>query len=238
MAQKRYKKRRKRSSSKKKEAKRLLTIVGTGLLVVIVIAAFLMNRVFKKVAPTAAQKVEVVDPVAQPLHPRLKPLLDIAQAYAPSEALAAPPSSALPDTVLLLPSIDVNGDGISEALVAVISSADIQVDRNLRNAGFTTIVKSLIVSQGDVALLRVDEYAMRDNMNRRIVNQVPAPHGYAFLLSEYEDDNSPFDAPVSLLHLVIIDEFGRAISDEITVYWKPADRSFKATNTHGAPGTY
>jgi hypothetical protein len=238
MAQKRYKKRQKRSSSKKKQAKRLLTLVGTGLLVVIVIAAFLMSRVFKKVVPVVAEQEVVIEPVAQPLHPRLKPLLDIAQAYAPTDPLVAPPSRALPDTVLLLPSIDVNGDGIPEALVAITSSADIQLDRNLRNAGFTTIVKSLIVSQGDLALLRIDEYAMRDNMNRRIVNQVSAPHGYAFLVSEYEDEDSPFEAPVSLLHLVIIDEFGRPISDEITVYWKPADRAFKATNTHGAPGTY
>lgn len=237
MAKIRYKK--KRRGSRKKENRRLLVIIGTGLLVVLVIAGYLFYRVMN-VSPTP-DPVAVVesDPNNQPLHPRLIPLLDIASTHlAPvtgEQGLERP----IPTDVLLLTELDFNADGQFELLSAQRRAEPVALDRNLSASGFDTVISSLVVVKNEIAILRIDEYAMRDQRNRRILNQVPAPYGYAMRVSEYQDTfDFPFTAPISILELVIIDEFGRPLSDEITLYWSPSKEQFQATNTMGAPGTW
>jgi hypothetical protein len=234
-------KKRKRSSNSRKNAqKRLLSIIGFGVLVVVVIAGVLMKRVLN-LPQTSPQETQVVEtPESQPLHPRLEPLLSIAQTYGLNAEPATVPNRPIPADVLLLPGVDMNGDGEMETIAARINTSNIVLDRSLREAGFNTIINSLIVIQGDKAFLRIDEYAMRDHLNRRIINQVPAPHGYAMRIYEFEDfyGETPFKQPVTVFDLVIIDEFGRGMSDEITLYWRPSTNQVAATNTFGAPDTF
>lgn len=215
-------------------------VVVSGLVVVLVLAGILMNRVLN-IPQTSAPEDQVQQvPTVQPLHPRLEPLLSIAQTFGPTADPAAAPARPLPDDVLLLPAIDMNGDGVPEAIVAQLVTSELQLERNLREAGFNVVVSSLIVVQDEIPFLRIDEYAIRDQLNRRIINQVPASNGYAMRIYEFEDEfnETPFERPVTVFDLVIIDEFGRSISDEITIYWKPSTGKVAATNTFGAPGTF
>jgi hypothetical protein len=233
-------KRRKRSSKSKKQFKSLLGIIGAGLLVVILVAGLLLNRVFK-VQPSQPEPEIIQESLTeQPLHPKLIPLLEILQAYAPLEPGSPVPARALPDTVMLIPEIDVTGDGRKGRISGVIPATSIDLDRNLRADGFQNVVKSFIVTMGNKAMLRVDEYSIRDHFNRRIIAQMPATSGYAFRVYEYIDEwgDTPYEGPVNLIDLVIIDEFGRGMSDAITIYWNPVTEIFAATNTFGAPGTF
>lgn len=214
--------------------------IGTGVLVVVVIAGVLMNRVLN-MPQTPSEAPEVTETLTeQPLHPRLEPLLSIARTYGPAADPATIPARPMPEDVLLLPAVDINGDGQPETLVAQLNTNPITLDRSLREAGFETVVTSMIIKKEGYTMLRIDEYAIRDQFNRRIINQVPAPNGYAIRIYEFEDefDETPFERPVTVFDLVIIDEFGRSISDEITVYWKPSANRLAATNTFGAPGTF
>ncbi|MCH8494162.1 MAG: hypothetical protein LAT57_00845 [Balneolales bacterium] len=239
---KRLKTKRRRSGSQKKQTKRLIAIIGTGLLVVLVVAGLLMKRVLDLPLDDVTEPTPTVQAPAasQPLSPRLEPLLNIARTYAPDDPDAATPARALPDNILLIPQIDINADGIPETLTATLRDNGTTLDRRLSRAGFSGIVTKLIISQGEETILRVDEYAIRDSQNRIIIDQVPATYGYAFRMYEFEDeyDETPFDRPVSVFDLVIVDEFGRGMSDEITIYWKPSTSRIAATNTFGAPGTF
>lgn len=233
------KRRVKRRSKRQKQQKRTAYVIGTGLLVVVLVASFFMHRVLKvSPSPVEDQEETFEADVQQPLGPRLVPLFDIAEAYLPRGTFTAPTTRPLPDSILLMPGIDINFDGLTEDIVASLVTETITPDRNLRNSDYNTFINSLIVRKDDRVVLRVDEYAIRDHNNRRLVNQVPALYGYAFRTSEYYDEFSPFDGPVTLIHLVILDGIGRGASDEITLYWNPARNSFAATNTFGAPGTY
>jgi hypothetical protein len=233
--------RRKRSSKSTKQFKSLLGIIGAGLLVVILVAGVLLNRVFKiKPSQPEPQPIETPAPSEQPLHPRLMMLLQTLDAYAPTDPEAPVPARSLPDTVLILPAIDFTGDGVPDRASAVKPNVSVTLDRNLRADGFQDVVKAFIVAIGNKTMLRVDEYAIRDQFNRRIIAQMPATSGYAYRIYEYTDEwgDTPYDGPINLIDLVIIDEFGRSMSDAITVYWNPVTESFAATNTFGAPGTF
>lgn len=234
------KRRKRKSSSRKKAQQRVMSIIVSGVLVVVVIAGVLMNRVLNLPQPTPAQTEETETLDAQPLHPRLMPLLDLAQAYGPEASSGTVPARPLPENILIIPSVDMNGDGQHETITAQLSTRNIVLERGLREAGFDTIITSLVVVRDDLAFLRIDEYAIRDHLNRRIINQVPASNGYAIRVYEFEDiyNETPFERPVTVFDLVIIDEFGRSMSDEITVYWKPSTNRVAATNTFGAPGTF
>ena len=240
---KRLKTKRRRSGSQKKQTKRLIALIGTGLLVVLIVAGMLMKRVLdlpldEVTEPTPT--TEAPAPTSQPLSPRLEPLLNIARTYVPDDPETPTPARALPDNILLIPEIDINADGIPEILTATLRNDGTTLDRRLSNNGFSSIVTKLIISQGDKTILRIDEYAIRDSQNRIIIDQVPATYGYAFRMYEFEDeyDETPYDRPVTVFDLVIVDEFGRGMSDEITIYWKPSTSRIAATNTFGAPGTF
>lgn len=239
---KRLKTKRKRNGSQKKQTKRLIAIIGTGILVVLIVAGILMKRVLDLPIDDVTEPTPTTEAPAtsKPLSPRLESLLNIARTYAPDELDTPTPARGIPDNVLLIPEIDINGDGIPETLTAMLRNDGTILDRRLSSGGFNSIVTKLIISQGDKTILRVDEYAIRDSQNRIIIDQVPATYGYAFRIYEYEDeyDETPYDRPVTVFDLVIVNEFGRGMSDEITIYWKPSTSRLAATNTFGAPGTF
>jgi hypothetical protein len=233
-------KRRRGRSNRSKQFKSLLGIIGVGLLVVILVTGLILNRVFK-IQPAEPEIPPVETPATeQPLHPRLIPLLQTLEAYAPLQPGTPVPARALADTILLIPAINITGDSTPARISGILPDEPITLDRNLRGDGFTDVVRAFIVTVGDKTMLRVDEYAIRDHMNRRIISQMPANSGYAFRIYEFTDEwgDTPYTGTINLIDLVIIDEFGRAMSDAITIYWNPLSETFSATNTFGAPGTF
>ncbi|MFO8030572.1 MAG: hypothetical protein R6U28_12000 [Cyclonatronaceae bacterium] len=123
--------------------------------------------------------------------------------------------------------------------VVIRGSGDVpELSRVLVDAGYTHRFMNLAVYElRDRRLepvLLVDGEAIRDEHGRQLIDQVPADHGYALVLGSFENDTL-YDAPVTLLEIVMLNEQGREASDDIILYWDPSESAYKATNTFGAP---
>ncbi len=131
---------------------------------------------------------------------------------------------------------DVNADGRNERLL-ILPRPDAPIARDLRADGYTLRFDELVVLQGDAVLLRVTRDAMTDADGTVLLGQERAAHGYAFRRELWEEP-AVYAGPVVLLHVVMTDSAGEAVSDEITLYWKPSTGRYAATNTFGAEGTF
>lgn len=138
----------------------------------------------------------------------------------------------------VIPGLDLNADGGSATLIAMNTSNAIEPSRSLRRSGFQRTASEIIILSGDAILLHIDAFSMKNRDGKPIINQAPAPYGYAFRTSMMESDVIPFESPVSLVHIILIDQHGEGVSDELTLYWHPPTTRFRATNTFGAPDTY
>lgn len=235
------KRKRRPSGSRRAAQRRTMTVITVGVLVVVVAAGILMNRVLN-LSPTSPRVVDtpVEQRADQPLHDRLENLLLMAQTYGTDADPATVPARPMPDDIILVPGIDMNGDGQTETLSAQRVDSNVTLSPQLTEAGFTDVISRLIVIKDNIAFVRIDEYAIRNHLNQAVLQQVPATYGYALRVDTFEDDfdETPFDRPVTTIGLVIIDEFGRGVSDEITVYWKPSVNGIAATNTFGSPESF
>lgn len=103
-------------------------------------------------------------------------------------------------------------------------------DETLRQEDYGQVIKRLIIYQhrpeGIVPIFTVDEEALLDEDGDQLLDQVRAGHGYALRTSTYEHEEL-YDQPVQLFHLVIVDEDGRAASDEVTVFWNPTEQKYQ-----------
>lgn len=84
--------------------------------------------------------------------------------------------------------------------------------------------------------LYVDNEGMRGEGASSLVDQIPARNGYAFRTVTYNEP--PYSSPVLIFELAILDENTNLASDDLTLYWNPANRQFSATNAFGQPGTF
>ncbi|KPQ00953.1 MAG: hypothetical protein HLUCCA01_03430 [Bacteroidetes bacterium HLUCCA01] len=235
------KRKRRPSSSRRAAQRRTMSVITTGVIIVVLIAGYMMNRVLNlSPDPTRTSDTPAEQRADQPLHDRLQDLLLMAQTYGPEADPATVPARPMPDDIILVPGIDMNGDGQPETLSAQRFESEFSLSPQLIEAGFTDIISRLVVIKDNIAFVRIDEYAIRNQLNQAVLQQVPATYGYAMRIDTFEDefDETPFDRPVNTITLVIIDEFGRGVSDEITVYWKPSESGVAATNTFGAPESF
>lgn len=113
-----------------------------------------------------------------------------------------------------------------------------ELSENLRDAGFTGTFRELVIyevrNRKLYPVLTIDNDAIRDEHENRLIDQVPARSGYAMVLEPYENEQL-YDQPVELLEIIMLDENGRIASDEIVIYWDTSESTYKATNTFGAP---
>jgi hypothetical protein len=86
------------------------------------------------------------------------------------------------------------------------------------------------------SVLYVDETGMRGQGAASLVDQIPASHGYAFRTVSY--DEPPYSSTALIFELAILDENNNLASDDLTLYWKPGNQVFAATNAFGQPGTF
>ena len=133
---------------------------------------------------------------------------------------------------------DINANGVDNYVVISTDPDQPPLHRHLSDAGYTHTFSDLAVyeiSDGTLLpILQISSDAIRDGYGRQLIDQVPAPHGYALVIEPYEND-ALYDAPVKLLEIVMLNERGSEASDDIVVYWDPSESAFKATNTFGAP---
>jgi len=133
---------------------------------------------------------------------------------------------------------DITANG-SDNYVVIHTDADLpDLHPILRDAGYTHVFRDLAVYElvDDTLhpILHIDQEAIRDGYGRRLIDQVPAANGYALVMEPYKND-ALYDAPVTLLEIVMLSDRGREASDDIVIYWDPSEAAFKATNTFGAP---
>lgn len=134
---------------------------------------------------------------------------------------------------------DINGDGFSETIAVEIFGTG-PVDSELRAEGFLGPVRHLKVitlrNSQTITLLNISPESIEGTPGNRLIEQVAATHGYAYRLSKY--DGEPYNQSVRLIELIILDASGRAMSDDLTIYWIPSSAEYAATNTFGAPDTF
>ncbi|MFN2374843.1 MAG: hypothetical protein ABR545_13630 [Cyclonatronaceae bacterium] len=134
---------------------------------------------------------------------------------------------------------DINADGHPETIAVEFMSSG-QLHTELSSEGFQGPVQNIRVftirNADSIILLDVSPNAMKDSRGVILIDQVRAEYGYAFRISLY--DGEPYVARVRLIEIIILDSSGRPVSDDLTVYWRPADSRYAATNTFGAPGTF
>lgn len=232
--------------------KRNATIIGGGLLTVLLIAALFFNRVMKlypELIEQSKNQVENgttvdVDLESNSTSSKTSEIgsefdLTVAGKFASliehARDLQSPTS--IPSGHVI-PGLDLNADGRSAILIAMNTSNGIEPSRSLRRSGFQRTASEIIILSGDAILLHIDAFSMKNRDGKPIINQAPAPYGYAYRTSMVASDEIPYESPVSLVHIILIDQHGEGVSDELTLYWDPPTTKFRATNTFGAPDTY
>ncbi len=106
------------------------------------------------------------------------------------------------------------------------------LEASLRADGFDgpLVTLAVTVSNGDKSpnvLLLIRKDGIFDGNGNRLVEQVHAKHGYAWRVG-----NSSVDgilARRSFISVIILDEDGAGVSDELFIYWK---------STHGTEGSF
>ena len=140
---------------------------------------------------------------------------------------------------LLVDGEDLNADGNPNFLL--VTEADRPAPDALQNLGYSYVITEaqLLSQQPDgslVHLLSITADAITDGAASPLIAQVPATHGYGFSFSRHHEP--PYERPVMLFELVILDENLLPASDDLTIYWHPAREAYAATNAFGAPGTF
>lgn len=133
---------------------------------------------------------------------------------------------------------DITANRAPNHLVIIRDPELPDLNSGLRDFGFSHVFRHLVVYETRnntlYPVLTINPEAIRDEGGNTLIDQVPARNGYALLLEAFEHEEL-YSAPVELLEIVMLDENGREMSDEIVIYWDPAESAYKATNTFGAP---
>jgi hypothetical protein len=123
-----------------------------------------------------------------------------------------------------------------EAADLVFMESGSAFEESLRVDGFDGPLTSLAIGLGltgqtpDV-LLHIRTDGIFDGKGNRLIDQEPAPHGYAWRV-----DTSSKDAlypSISFLSVILLDVNGAGASDELYIYWKSSPQkqgSFIVTN--------
>jgi hypothetical protein len=133
---------------------------------------------------------------------------------------------------------DINANSDPNYLVISIDGQLPGLASYLSDAGYTHVFRKLKVyevrNRSLYPILHIDREAIRDEFGARLIDQVPARYGYGLLVDTYEHEVL-YEKPVQLIEIVMLDDEGEAVSDDIVIYWDTGRRTFKATNTFGAP---
>lgn len=110
-----------------------------------------------------------------------------------------------------------------------------------QSGGYEHIIEGfevILVGEDDsyTSILYVDDAGMRGQGGTSLVDQIPARHGYAVRTVTYNE--APYNSPTLIFELAILDEDSNLASDDLTLYWKPGNQAFAATNAFGQPGTF
>jgi hypothetical protein len=134
---------------------------------------------------------------------------------------------------------DITADGFSETIAVELTGSG-RLSRELTADGFqgpASVVHVYSVrNSGVTRLLAIDRDSMRDAAGRRLLDQERAVYGYAYRLPVF--NGNPYNAPVRLIEVVMLDASGSPASDDLTIYWIPSQNRYAANNKFGAPGTF
>lgn len=157
--------------------------------------------------------------------PAMEPLVQASRENWTEEQLA----THLPEGLGVLSyNEDITGDGNTEHLLYY--QHERSVSDRLREHDFERLIHGLIIYQHRnsqlLPILKIDSESILDEAGEVLVEQVPSEHGYAFRTSTFEDDRL-YKTPTQVLIFVMIDEEGRAASDEIALYWSPEENRYR-----------
>ncbi len=224
---------------KKKKHRPGSIVVRLGALMVILAAAYFAVVLLMGETDTEPVHSDTYPPLPAMMHHDRPVIESIVQWHRYDNLDAGEINERLPDSFrVLLLGVDINANGADDYLL-IQSDTDLPgLHQVLRDAGYVHAFRNLAAYERRNGILHpilhIDREAIRDGYGRQLIDQVPARDGYALVIEPYEND-ALYDAPVKLLEIVMLNEHGREASDDIIIYWDPAESAFKATNTFGAP---
>lgn len=145
----------------------------------------------------------------------------------------------LPDSVtLLILDEDIN-DTSNPNFVLISDNSELpELNSSLVDAGFTHTFQALTVyelrDEMLSSILTIHREDIRDEFGAKLIQQIPAENGYALVMEPYNHD-ALYDRAVKLIEIVMMDQHGMPVSDDIVIYWDPSESAYKATNTFGHP---
>lgn len=250
----------KSKSSRRKQNQRATrtNLIGLGVIIIIIAVAYIFIQqfdVFDQQEPASEQPEEETETEADATLPPASSELEVAdiliriteetaeesnsEAEAFREALQNEMRTPGDAAGLQLLKADVTGNGSEEWIL--MHGYRRFTSPNDQTGGYEHVIDGfeiILVRENKIytSVLYVDSAGMRGRGNASLVDQVPASNGYAFRTVSYNEP--PYRSPVLLFELAILDENNNLASDDLTLYWKPGNRQFSATNAFGQPGTF
>ncbi len=223
----------KKSSSRKKKSGSINPVIVAIMVILILAGVYFIWSYTGKPDTPPARIITELEGITDPAEfDRLLPRL-IEQNELPADI-----QNALPEGMSMLYfDEDITGDGYREF---VLVRAHDQFSGTASEVGYEKQISEMRVYRvnGDSStlLLQITRDSIINESGDRLIEQIPADHGYAFRVYSFFED--PYTQPVRVFEVAIADEDGNLISDDLTIYWHPDERKYKATNMFGAPGTF
>ncbi len=135
---------------------------------------------------------------------------------------------------------DINGDGNLNTLAHKSLEIPSSQRRALERQDFGLFFSEMIVYSATEGswdiILEISERGILSQTGQSIIPFTGNSHGFAMEISEFSQ--APYQSEVLLFNVVMLDNRGQPASDELTIFWHPAQKTYKATNTFGAEGTF
>lgn len=119
------------------------------------------------------------------------------------------------------------GDG-KPAMAILFIESNTAMDSSLRADGFDGPLDKLAIvsstdSASDQSLLIIDKDGIFDGRGNRLIDQIPALHGYAWRVGVGAIESVL--GRRSFVSVILLDENGAESSDELYIYWKSGEAS-------------
>lgn len=135
---------------------------------------------------------------------------------------------------------DINGDGYLNALAFKPLEIPISQRRALERQGFSVIFSEMkVYSASENSWNTILEISGKGILSESGQDIIPfAANGHGFVMEVTEFSQEPYQSKVLLFNVIMLGNKGQPASDELTIYWHPALKTYKATNIFGAEGTF
>lgn len=117
--------------------------------------------------------------------------------------------------------------------------SSIPITASLKKEGYAYLVSRFEIrtAKAQSTLVQGKKSGIYDALGNLLLSVAEKDGDYALRLSEYKNLDI-YPGSITLIHLLRVNQKGKGMSDEITLYWKPSQRAWALTNTFGDEDTF